>query len=981
LIAEALEDRRLLAAARLGDFVWNDLNGNGIQDAGEPGVAGVVVEAFSSENGFQGDDDDVSRAIAVTDATGHYTLDFDVVYSGNQHFLQFRVPRDYTFTTRNAGGDDTRDSDVYAGGTTSMFFLGVGHDNPTFDAGVRGSPPAFGFALSAEAQAFGTATDAGGNVYVTGNFSFGRDFDPGPGETLVSAKDSLDVFVAKYTAAGALLWVRSAESWNIAAGKSVAVGQDGSVYVLGYFSEKADFAPGPATYELTSVGGLDVFVWKLDAAGNSIWARSWGGTNNDVPYGLALSPDGSVCTTGQFSGMAYFGGSTLTSAGGADVFVSKLDAAGNFMWIKSFGAAQDDVGYGISVAQDGTVYTTGSFQSSPDFDPGTGVHQLTSAGSTDVFLWTLHANGGFVAASRYGGTGADVGLAVAVADDQSIYTTGYFSDSGDFNPGAGTLTLTSAGGTDAFLVKLDASRSFVWADAVGGPSDDVANAVAWGPNSSVYLSGAFQGTADFDPGVGTFHLTSAGMNDVFVSQFDAAGVLLSAKRVGGSSDDIGYGLAVMPDGRQYLTGAFGNTADFDPGPGSYLLTTSVANSMFLVQFGTAALSGRVWHDANGNGLQDAGEAGIAGAVVQAYRSPDNTVGNSDDVSVGPAVITDAAGNYALDGLADGVKHYLVFRAPVGYSFTVANVGTDDTLDSDADASGRSGLFTLAAGQTDSRFDVGLLGSEPAFGMALRAGGLASNAPSSANGNALATDAAGNIIVVGTFTATADFDPGPLAYTLTSAGTPGSDVYVAKYSAGGALAWARRLGNTNTEAVNDVAVGANGNIVVTGSFSGTVDFDPGPGAYNLTGTGGDAFVWLLDTDGNFIWARNLGGSSADVGNGVAFGPDGSVYVTGTFQGTADFDPGTGTLNLTSAGSTDAFLVRLGPAGDLVWAGRMGGTQADEGKAVAPAADGTVYLAGDFRGTADFDPGAGVANLTSAGSTDVFVVKLDAAGNLL
>lgn len=273
MIAEALEDRRLLTAARLGDFVWNDLNENGLQDAGEPGVAGVVVEAFGSQNGFQGDADDVSRAMAVTDATGHYTLDFDAVHAEDVYvYLQVRVPRDYTFTTRDAGGDDTRDSDVYEGGTTDMFVLGVGDDDPTFDAGLQGSPPAFGFALHTEAEAFGTATDAAGNVYVAGDFAGSVDFDPGPGLTALAAT-GLDAFVAKYTAAGALLWVRVAGSWGSDQGKSVAVGQDGSVYVLGYFSDTVDFAPGPATYTLTSAGGPDVFLWKLDADGNFMWAR------------------------------------------------------------------------------------------------------------------------------------------------------------------------------------------------------------------------------------------------------------------------------------------------------------------------------------------------------------------------------------------------------------------------------------------------------------------------------------------------------------------------------------------------------------------------------------------------------------------------------------------------------------------------------------------------------------------------------------
>ena len=119
----------------------------------------------------------------------------------------------------------------------------------------------------------------------------------------------------------------------------------------------------------------------------------------------------------------------------------------------------------------------------------------------------------------------------------------------------------------------------------------------------------------------------------------------------------------------------------------------------------------------------------------------------------------------------------------------------------------------------------------------------------------------------------------------------------------------------------ISVDAAGNVYTTGFFSRTVDFDPGAETANLTSAGAaDIFVSKLDNAGNFVWARNMGGTSGDfdVGLGVIVDAAGNVYTTGYFNGTADFDPGAGTANLTSAGGADIFISKLDNAGNFVWA---------------------------------------------------------------
>ena len=173
----------------------------------------------------------------------------------------------------------------------------------------------------------------------------------------------------------------------------------------------------------------------------------------------------------------------------------------------------------------------------------------------------------------------------------------------------------------------------------------------------------------------------------------------------------------------------------------------------------------------------------------------------------------------------------------------------------------------------------------------------------------------------------------------------------------------------------VRLDSSGNVFTVGEFLQTADFDPGPGSANLTSGGSrDAFVSKLDSAGNFVWVSQLGGSGNVRAYAMAVDPAGSVYTVGNFENTADFDPGSGVANLTSAGSNDVFVSKLDGAGSLVWARQLGGTSSEGASGVALDGARSVYTVGQFRGTADFDPGPGAVNLTSAGVDDVFISKL-------
>jgi hypothetical protein len=378
-------------------------------------------------------------------------------------------------------------------------------------------------------------------------------------------------------------------------GLSIAVDASGNVYTTGNFEGTADFNPDPAvTNTLTSAGNDDIFISKLDAAGNFVWAKRLGGTADDVGASIAADASGNVYTTGYFAGTGDFDPdpavtNTLTSAGAFDIFISKLDAAGNFIWARRMGgtAAAGDFGGAVAVDAVGNVYTTGAFNGTADFNPDPAVtNTLSTAGSSDIYISKLDAAGNYVWARRMGGSGssADFGESIALDASGNVYTTGRFSGTSDFNPDpAVTNSLTSAGIDDIFISKLDAAGNYVWAKQMGGISQDYGSSIAIDAFGNSYTTGVFNGTADFnsDPAA-TNNLISAGGEDIFISKLDASGNLVWAKQLGGTSNDLGFGLAIDASGNVVTTGEFRATSDFNPDAATANNLTSAGGSDIFV---------------------------------------------------------------------------------------------------------------------------------------------------------------------------------------------------------------------------------------------------------------------------------------------------------------------------------------------------------------------------------------------------------------
>ena len=242
----------------------------------------------------------------------------------------------------------------------------------------------------------------------------------------------------------------------------VAVDSSGNVYTVGFFEGNADFDPGPGTFNLTtagdgnitSLGQADIFVSKLDSAGNFIWARAMGGPFADEATGVALDGSGNVYTVGGFRGTADFDPGrlsfNLTNAGGQnstqlDIFVSKLDTAGNFIWARAMGSRFGEAASDIALDRSGNSYTVGTFEDTIDFDPGPLTYILNAEGDYSIFVSKLDSAGNFGWAGSIGGPFSQDVSGVELDSAGNVYTVGAFQGTGDFDPGPRRLQPDYAG--------------------------------------------------------------------------------------------------------------------------------------------------------------------------------------------------------------------------------------------------------------------------------------------------------------------------------------------------------------------------------------------------------------------------------------------------------------------------------------------------------------------------------------------------------
>ncbi len=363
-------------------------------------------------------------------------------------------------------------------------------------------------------------------------------------------------------------------------GRAIALDADYNVYTVGDFEGTVDFDPGAGFYNLTATkagGGKDVFVSKLDSAGNFLWAIHMGGAGYNEGRDIAIDDAGNCYITGMHDDTTDFdpGPGVANLIGFMDPYVAKYDPNGNLVWVKEFIGPYDDYGFSIHVSDSNFVYVTGNFGDVMDFDPGPGVANLTSSPNKNTFILKLNSSGIYQWAKMFYCDLFVIGTSIDTDPTGKVYVGGFYYGTADFDPGPATYNINSL--NSRFVCKLTNAGNFIWANDVVG---DLSNPLEDHPSISVdnygnvYSAWQFVSTVDFNPGAGVANLTSSGNTDCYILKQDMNGNYKWAVSFGKSAPDAVTSVYTDGEGLVYSTGYAQGIVDFNPGPSTYNVSST-----------------------------------------------------------------------------------------------------------------------------------------------------------------------------------------------------------------------------------------------------------------------------------------------------------------------------------------------------------------------------------------------------------------------
>ena len=453
-------------------------------------------------------------------------------------------------------------------------------------------------------------------------------------------------------------------------------------------------------------------------------------------------------------------------------------------------------------------------------------------------------------AKQNGGSGWDRVSAVQTNLLNEIYLFGSFEGTVDLDPGPGVFQMTSVGERDAFISKLDSNGNFIWAKQFGDSAFvDETSKLGIDSQGNLYITGSFLGSMDFDPGSGSFSMTSQAMDrDIFILKLDEDGNFGWARQIGGPFNQFfptpahAAAIAVDAAGNQYLTGYFDGTIDFDPDPNSEFEMTSQTNSSDIFVCKLSPNGALVWAKQFHGNQPHFGGVGYDIAVNtlgEVYST--GTIGGSVDFDPGTT-------NFDLEPSVSGQTEAYLSKLDVQGNFVWAKI--------------------MGPGE----------------------------------GSALAVDEQGNVYSSG-------WAP------------PGYTPLIHKLDASGQLLWEKELGGTDGLSI---ALDNAGNVYTIGSCFGTTDYNPGPGVFQLSAGNSDSYILKLDSSGNFVWAGLLSGTDQVWASDVTIDQDNAILIAGYFSQTADFDPSLSIFNLTGpASGYNLFVTKLSQDSELGIADKLHG----------------------------------------------------------
>lgn len=442
-------------------------------------------------------------------------------------------------------------------------------------------------------QVMAMTIDEEGNVYATGFFmSDSADFDPGPNESiLINHSSAQDVFVAKYNSDGELIWVKSIGSGSTDMVSDIAIDVHHNVYITGYFHGYVDFDPGPEEDYITSVEQNDAYVLKLDAEGNYVWAKTFGGEEWNNGITLEISDSGNVYMAGEYRGIIdlnpdeeseMLADGTYMNAGD-EFFVVKLDSSGSFVWGHGFGSAGDDWVFDLIILENEDIVISGVFCNAVDFDPGPDEYIMTTNSyHQNMYLLKLDADATFIWARQYGGPGNVYGSSIEINSKNQFLLTGSFNHDPIFEIDGSEQQFYELSHRDIYVMLLDEAGDISWIKIIETANESGASSVAVDDNDNVFVTGSFRVGADLNPeeevqwetATDVFFLPYV----MFVLKLDSSGTFQWAHAIGENVGVYGRSVAALGAESIYVGGGFGSSQNMAPYPEEYLLNATGAYS-------------------------------------------------------------------------------------------------------------------------------------------------------------------------------------------------------------------------------------------------------------------------------------------------------------------------------------------------------------------------------------------------------------------
>jgi len=444
-----------------------------------------------------------------------------------------------------------------------------------------------------------------GDFLLTGLFSSCVVFGSGEcAESELTAAEEGNAYVARFKNDGSLVWVKQIRSTGESGGLAIKALSDESFYIHGSYRGTAVLGQGEDNEtELAPYGDQDIFIASFNPDGTLAWAKRAGGpgteySNPSGPYGLDAKADGDVVFTGCFSDTAVFGEgddkeTSLTSLGNVSIFIARYDSDGALIWAKSAEGDDYNKGHGIGFLPDGSVMLSGAFMGRVTFGKGEGNQTVldTVYNSMDIFLAMFDPDGSLVWVRQAGGKDSDLGHALALSNDGSVYISGKIQDGAIFGKGeSDEITVTTFGENDMFLAKYSDNGDFIWLRHGGSYHTahdpiEMFSGITVTPSGSILVNGSFVGGDHAVFGSGEPNetiLESIGERDMLVAEYASDGSLLWARHAGGIARDHAYDSDVLSNNTAIVTGFFKETATFSPGEdGEVTLTSRGHGDIFL----------------------------------------------------------------------------------------------------------------------------------------------------------------------------------------------------------------------------------------------------------------------------------------------------------------------------------------------------------------------------------------------------------------